>query len=332
MIYVYYRTLGILYFFLVDKMRKIESQQNFPISSVWIILCFYTLLLPRLFLVGIIPTVVILFIILYYLFIHEKLNKGKLTLQSIQIIDKISLLTHETITERYLLGNAKNLPHIVGLIFSCTLYVTMKNKIIVNSEIAFAFALFSYIFVMSLIIVRRLLLRFPLDSVVEKIIVSGFVVINNENLSNDPYRIIRKIRTVLIIKEILIQTFIVIFVSILLNNYIIPTTNIPLCFASISLSLIFIKHCKIFFEKFTNFFLVHYNISLNSFEFEDVNLQKDKLKTMDWKQRICFLINPFTSLRKFIVLLFGFLTVIVKIVNSIDAINKIIDFFKNFIH
>ena len=320
--------LSMIYYFLVGQMKKIELFSNIPpISSLWIIICFAVLLLPRLYSIGVIPAIVIFSLTLYYLFVHEKLSRQRLTLQSIQVENNISLSSHEIIAERYLHGYSKSTPHIMGLIFSCTLYISF-GRIINNSGIVFSIALLSYLLVMVIIIIRRLILRFPLDDVVKKIIISGLEIINKGVVENNPIKYIRKSRLILILKEISIQFLFFFVSSFLLRNYTVPTTTIPLCFVVAPISILFSEHCKLFFGKFSNYFLFQRTITTNSFEFEDVKPQNRTIKERSIGQKIIHFLNPISSLKKLVMFLWFCLGIMVTIVNGIDAFDTITNFIK----
>lgn len=322
-------TLSMIYYFFVTQIKNIELYHALSLSSLWIILCFTLLLLPSLFDIGTRMNVfLVMFLIGYYLFAHEKISRIRLTFNVTHIKDNITLSSQEIQTERYLSGYSKATPQLMGLVFSCTLYVSL-NQIINNVDVLFFISLTSYMVVMSLVIIRRLISRFPIDEISKKIIVSGLTLKNRESKANNITNYVQKARFLLISKEIVLQVFILLIVSFLLKDNYIPTTSIPLCFVIISIAVVFSNHCKLFLTQIINLFSIRRIAPDNSFDFEDVKTTNEKEPENKRFKKLMRLINPIASLRKFVVFLWFCLVIIVTLVNGVDAITRIVNYIKN---
>lgn len=319
--------LSIIYSFLIIQIKKLDLIFNIPISSLIIVLCFSILLLPRLFIIGILPVIVIISLIIYYLLFHDKLSKKCLNFQATNFTERIALSSNEIPTERHISGNSRSTPHIMGLIFSCILYISIE-KVINNMFITFMIAILSYLFIMSTIIVRRLLQRFNIKEMKQDIIISGLIISRKGTLYTNPENILRKTRFILILQELLIQSLVLIISSFILQNYMIPTTTIPLSFIVVLIAVVFSENCKSFLGSFSNYLFWKEKINVDYFDFENIKTQKEKEKTK--KQKILHFLNPFTSLKKIIIFIWICLGIIVGIIDRIDSIVRIIEIIQGF--
>jgi preprotein translocase subunit SecA len=318
--YLIVLALSVFYFTFSSILKKIELLIKLPISSLWIMICFLFLVFPYLLEAGFITIASIISLVIYYSFAHDKISRKKINVNSIRIKGGVSLTSQETQSVRYLNGYTRSIPHIMGLAFSYTIFVISENDG-GDFDTRFLLSFISYLSVMSFIIFKRLHLRFPIKSVTEEIVLSGIIIEGNFNIKKSIEDFMRKARSFLVFKEIFINSTIMMILSLLLKDYTIPTTTIPLCFVVAPISLVFVENSKQFIKQFYNLFLVYRTNNIYSFEFEDVKASKDDFTK---KQKLLHLINPTTSLKKLIAFLFLILTIVANIDNGIDAIYRFI--------
>ena len=284
-------------------------------------------------------------LIIYYIFIHKYFARASIKLRMSHITDQISFEAIEVNSKKYMNGDTNNLPHTMGLIFATVVYLSVVN-IVVNPLYASKIALASYLIVMMLLIRLILVLRFPIDKLIEKSSDSRQIVLDSKNNAVDNISsFFIKCRRHLIITEGLIQGAIVFLAWVTLNEFTIPTTTIPLPFAIVLVSKFFSVHILIVAKQLINFFFSYRIANIESFEYDDVMNLKDKSnvkakgkdnndgesaiqKRTIW-QRAKRMLNPATSIAKYIIFLWLCLQGIVLLVNSADAIARIIAFFRN---
>jgi len=330
----------IIYYFLLSLIKRLELLANLRITSIWVLLCFSVLLFPH-FAVEFNVIIFMAALAVYYLFAHKYIARRTIKLQIAHITNQVSLASKSLKSVKYMNGDTNNLPHIVGMLFACIFYLNLERTL-QNVSLSSILALAMYIFVMSLLIRQILVLRFPISGLVEKTSRSNFLLIgaSEKTTKIDEFQMFLKHRRRLILVEILTQIIIVVSAWILLRNYTLPTTNIPLAFVVIAVSKYFSVHLLIAYRQFVKFFFSYRLTTVDSFEYDDVMKLKDKTDKKDkadaaspekrtiW-QKMRRLLNPTTSIIKFLFFLWLALQAITMLVNSIDAITRIMTFFRN---
>jgi len=319
----------LIYYTFTNSINKMETVVGISVSSFWIVICFGGLLLPIFFATGLLPTIYLSLLIGYFMCFHRKLARSALVLQSIRITDNKTLSSEPVQSAKYMQGDTGNLPHIIGLIFSCTLFLSLE-QIVDNSKFVTLIALFSYLIVMTLFIFRILITRFNVDSFVEGLSNSGLIVIDlKKHVKADATQVFLKARINLIIFEVSSQIMLVLVALFLLRGYDIPTTNIPLVFVTVAVSKLFSVFTLDVIKYLAKIFYRNRVFSTDSFEFSAVMKVSDKKKETTWSKKLKRLLNPFTSIRKFIIFLWMLLVIITTLVNAADAFSRIMEFFKN---
>jgi len=292
--------ISILYINSINLISYTEKSLNLSLVSIWIIFCISSSFLPNL---DIIPLSIFMGVLIYYCFLHRRINKEEIMLMSSQIAGSYTNL--ETYVHKKMVfvdGNVKSIPHIYalicsGIISSLITYIP-KPYNVYNIYII----IFSYIVVLLLLTKEIVRKKTSIHSWKQTLNHKQQVIIDKDKIDDDIIElsadeVLISINNKLFKKEMLLQVTVFIFCVIILKDYQLYNFQYPLSLVILFSSFLFGEHIIKFAEQISHLLIFSGRITNETLDFQKVKEPEDDKTFM---QKIRDFFRPFAKTRRFL--------------------------------